>query len=176
MEDGDQKKDYKSYEEKIQRYTVLLSVSQHIYDRLDNNINQLKSRFSTLIGFLLSILSLVSIFIIYLLQNGWRPLPFELLLLGAFSVFISESLYIALRNFLPQDYFELDIFKEKRFEELRKMSLLDIYSDIIYWLRENYKDNLVKNNKMAEELKCSTILFLIATLCIVGILIVEVIL
>ena len=86
------------------------------------------------------------------------------------------SFFIAFKNFLPRNYYELEIFEEEKLNELCKMPLLDMYSDIIYWLKKNYEDNFTKYEDVIDKIKLSTILFLIAVLCVVGVLIVEVIL
>jgi len=148
--------------EKRRRYSLLLSNSEQLFNRLNSDIYHLQSKCLSLTGFLTANLSIVVALIIFLFLKGWNPSVEGYIFISLPIILITISLLITLKDFTPGKFSELNILDEERFTEITQMSEEELYSDTIYNYREAYKYNKNKYNKMLFELKISLYLYLIA--------------
>ena len=136
-------------EEDRNRYKILLDGGTEVFERLQENIFNLNARNMTLISVILATLSIILTLVLFLRQVGLQFSNVDWILLYLFLLFSVISLVITIPLSIPTEYKDLDIFKQKRFDELLRMNEQTLFSDFLYRLKGAYKYNLNKyKNRM----------------------------
>ena len=136
-------------EEERNRYNILINRGTEVFERMQEHISNLNARNMTLIGIILATLSIILTMALFLLQKGWQPSNVDIVLLSLLVGFLFISLVINISIFHPTDYMDLNIFKGKRYDELKGMNEQTLLSDFLGHLKDAYRDNLKKyENRM----------------------------
>ena len=154
----------KLQEEERNRYKLLIDRGNEVFERLESNISSLNSRNMTFMGIILAILSIILTMVLFLLQKGWQPSKVDISLLSLFVGFLFSSLVINISIFHPTDYKDLNIFEQKRFNELVSMNEQTLLSDFLYHLNEAYEYNENKFKKRMRWFTFAFHLFIIANI------------
>lgn len=130
-------------EDERKRYNILIDRGGEAIDRLASDIHSLKSRSLTFIGISLAILSFIFTEILFLSsQTNWQPSILECILVGTVSVLLLFSVLINLIAItLRTKYKEINIFEDKRFNELKEMAEKTLLSDFLHFLKKSYDSN-----------------------------------
>ena len=131
-------------------YKILIARGTEVFERMQENISNLNARNMTLIGIILATLSIILTLLLFLLrQMGLQFSNVDWILLYLFLLFSVISLVITIPLSIPTEYKDLDIFEQKRFDELLRMHEQTLFSDFLYYLKEAYEYNLNKyENRM----------------------------
>jgi len=109
---------------------MILDSSQHLFNRLDNHIQQLQGKIAILMGSLLTTLSVLTTIFIYSSENG-KLLSIDYFFGGLSFALLILAFFIAYNIFFPKEsYHELTLIED--FEDIRELSEEDLYSDILY--------------------------------------------
>lgn len=154
-------------DDKRRRYSILISNIEQVFNRLNADINQLQSKNMSLIGFLLTTISIVIAFFAILITNGTNPPIGGYILIGLHLFLMGVAIALTLRNFYPTGYLELDIFEESRFKELKKLDEGDLYSDTLYNYEKAHTFNENKRNNMVRDLKISAGLYVTSIIILI---------
>lgn len=158
-------------DEERSTYNIIIDKGEQIYERLENNIANLNTNNSTLIGIILATLSVTLTLILFLIQNGWNPSNIDTILLKGYVLFSIIALGINIYIFHPTDYKDIEVFEPKRFEELRQMKENELLSDHLYWLRDAFNFNSEKYNKRIKLFVWGFRLFLVSIMTFILLLI-----
>ena len=131
-------------------YKILIARGTEVFERMQENISNLNARNMTLIGIILATLSIILTLLLFLLRQMGIPFSnVDWILLSLFCLFSVISLVITIPLSIPTEYKDLDIFEQKRFDELLRMHEQTLFSDFLYYLKEAYEYNLNKyENRM----------------------------
>lgn len=146
------------------RYNILIGRGNEIFERMENNISNFNSQNITFIGIILAILSIILILVLFLFQEGWQPSDVDIWLLLIFVSLSLISLIVNISIFHPTDYKDLNIFEQKRFSELKKMSEQTLLSDFLHHLKEAYEYNVNKYEKRMQWFTFALYSFIIANI------------
>jgi hypothetical protein len=123
-------------------YNIIIAVRKEVFERLQENIVNLNTKNITLLGITLATVS-ISLTILYNLhQKGLQFSIIDTVLLYFFGISLFYSLIINIWLAIPRRYKDLEIFKDKRFDELKNMSEQTRYDDILDALKEAYSNNI----------------------------------
>jgi hypothetical protein len=114
------------------RYNILIDRGTEVFERERNNISTLKDRSMTFIGIILATLSISLPLVLFLRQIGLQFSNVDCILLFFFCLFSVISLVISYLLIIPTKSEDLEIFKQKRFDELRIMSEQTLLSDFFF--------------------------------------------
>ena len=146
----------KKLQEERNRYKLLIDRGNEVFERIEGDISSLNSRNMTFIGIILAILSIILTIALFLLQKGWQPSNADIFLLSLLVGFLFISLFINISIFHPTDYKDLNIFEQKRFNELVRMNEQILLSDFLYHIKEAYEYN---ENKFKKRVRWFTFAF-----------------
>jgi hypothetical protein len=136
-------------------YKILIARGTEVFERMQENISNLNARNMTLIGIILATLSIILTLLLFLLrQMGLQFSNVDGILLYLFLLFSVISLVITIPLSIPTEYKDLDIFEQKRFDELLRMQEQTLFSDFLYHLKEAYEYN---SNKYKNRMRWFTI-------------------
>lgn len=100
-------------EDKIDRYAILLDRGNEVFERVWNDIGDLKSRNATFASIILATLSINLTLLLFLYQTGWQPSCMDTLLLKIFVSSLFIALGITFFNLWPTNYLDLTVFEKK---------------------------------------------------------------
>ena len=110
-------------EEDRNRYNILIDKGTEVFERERNNISILKDRSMTFIGIILATLAISLPLVLFLRQIGLQFSNVDYILLFFFCLFSVISLVISYLLIIPTKSRDLEIFKQKRFDELRSTGI-----------------------------------------------------
>ena len=155
-------------EEDRNRYNILIDRGTEVFERERNNISILKDRSMTFIGIILATLAISLPLVLFLRQIGLQFSNVDYILLFFFCLFSVISLVISYLLIIPTKSRDLEIFKQKRFDELRSMSEQTLLSDFLSHLKESYEYNVNKYNSLIRWFKVALCSFFIATITFIS--------
>lgn len=129
-------------EDVIERTKIILNQSIELFNRLGSDISTFKSRVFTFFGIVIGISSLQLALIKFVTDNGYHFSGLSNILLIAFIVFIMYSLIVLVRLCRSNEYRDVDIFKENRFDELATFNKSELLSDFLFQYKESYNFNI----------------------------------
>jgi len=157
--------DKKMQEEDRNRYNVLIDRGTEVFERMQEHISNLNARNMTFIGIILATLSIILTLLLFLLRQMGIPFSnVDWILLSLFCLFSVISLVITIPLSIPTEYKDLDIFEQKRFDELLRMNEQTLLSDFLSHLKESYEYNLDKYNKRTRWFTVALYLFITANI------------
>jgi hypothetical protein len=151
-------------EEDRSRYNILIDRGAEVFERVENNISNLNDRNMTFIGIILATLSIILTLVLFLRHEGLQFSNVDRILLFFFCLFSVISLVITTSLSIPTEYKDLEIFEQKRFDELRIMSEQTLLSDFLSHLKESYEYNVSKYNKRTRWFIVALYLFITANI------------
>jgi hypothetical protein len=155
-------------EEDRNRYNILIDRGTEVFERERNNISILKDRSMTFIGIILATLSISLPLVLFLHQIGLQFSNVDYTLLFFFCLFSVISMVISYLLIIPTKSKDLEIFEQKRFDELSSMSELKLFPDILFHLKESYEYNVSKYNNLIRWFKVALCSFFIATITFIS--------
>jgi ABC-type multidrug transport system fused ATPase/permease subunit len=126
----------------FERSKLLLEESNILFDRYMANIDQINSKILALFQIFLVIVTLQLTIIGFIISTGSPALSwihFILLLANFFIIIITFTYYYGL--IWPKSYQHVEIFEEKRFNELCSADKNAIVQDFLYYTRESHLAN-----------------------------------
>ncbi|MCK4736127.1 MAG: hypothetical protein KAT65_26975 [Methanophagales archaeon] len=156
--------DKKMQEEDRNRYNVLIDRGTEVFERMQEHISNLNARNMTFIGIILATLSIILTLVLFLRQVGLQFSNMDRILLSFFFLFSVISLVITTSLSIPTEYKDLDIFEQKRFDELLRMNEQTLLSDFLSHLKESYEYNVIKYNKRTRWFTVALYLFITANI------------
>lgn len=155
-------------EEDRNRYNILIDRGTEVFERERNNISILKDRSTTVIGIILTTLSISLPLVLFLLQIGLQFSNLDYILLFFFCFFSVISLVISYSLIIPTKSKDLKIFEQKRFDELTTMSEQTLLSDFLSHLKKSYEYNVNKYNNLIRWFKVALCSSFIATITFIS--------
>jgi hypothetical protein len=155
-------------EEDRNRYNILIDRGTEVFERERNNISILKDRSTTFIGIILTTLSISLPLVLFLLQIGLQFSNLDYILLFFFCFFSVISLVISYSLIIPTKSKDLEIFEQKRFDELTTMSEQTLLSDFLSHLKKSYEYNVNKYNYLIRWFKVALCSSFIATITFIS--------
>jgi len=156
--------DKKMQEEDRNRYNVLINRGTEVFERMQKHISNLNARNMTFIGIILATLSIILTLVLFLRQVGLQVSNMDCIFLFLFFLFSVISLVITTSLSIPTEYKDLDIFEQKRFDELLRMNEQTLLSDFLSHLKESYEYNVIKYNKRTRWFTVALYLFITANI------------
>lgn len=124
------------------RLKIILNEANLVFNRLENNISNLKSRSSTFLAIIIAtlgfLISLLQIF--YSMNNNLTNLQLILFLLP-FIILILISIILLFRLIWTTTYYEIELFRKERFKEILNAENLDVLLDFLFFIRKFYTNN-----------------------------------
>lgn len=124
------------------RMEIILNEANLVFNRLENNISNLKSRASTFLAIIIAtlgfLISLLQIF--YSINNNLTILQLILFVLP-FITLILISIILLFRLIWTTTYYEIELFSKERFKEILNAENLDLLLDFLYFIRKFYTNN-----------------------------------
>jgi hypothetical protein len=159
-------------EQLFERTKLLLEESNILFDRYIANIDQINSKILALFQIFLVIVTIQLTIIGFIISTGSPVLScihFILLLANLIIIIITFVYYYAL--ILPKSYYHVEIFEEKRFNELCIADKNAIVKDFLYYTRQSHLANEKNYITLSTGLKWTSILLAIYLLFFLGFLI-----
>ena len=156
-------------EEDRNRYKILIAGGTEVFERMQGNISTLNARNMTLIGIILATLSIILTLLLFLLRQMGIPFSnVDWILLSLFCLFSVISLVITTSLSIPTKYKDLEIFEQKRFDELLRMDEQTLLSDFLFHLKKSYEYNVNKYNKRIRWFTVALCLFITANITFIS--------
>jgi heme/copper-type cytochrome/quinol oxidase subunit 4 len=146
---------------------ILIGKGTEVFERMENNISNLNDRNMTFMGIILATLSIILTLILFLHQMGLEFSNLDLILLIFFCFFSAISLVITISCSSLTEYKDLNIFEQKRFDELVVMDEQTLLSDFLFHLKKSYEYNANKYNERTRWFTIALYLFIIANIIFV---------
>ncbi len=132
-----------------ERAKILLEEANQLFNRLEGNISYVGEKVSSFFGIILGVISFQVTLIIIILNNGGRFSIYSYITLILYLTFIFISAILAIYLLRPKNYKDVEMFKKNRFNRLCSISVNDLLSDFLYYVREAYEHNYnVYNNEI----------------------------
>ena len=152
----------KMHEEDRNRYNILIDRGTEVFERVENNIYNLNDRNMTFLGIILASLSIILTLVLFLRQMGLQFSNADRILLIFFCLFSTISLVITFLSSILTKYMDLNIFEQKRFDELVGMDEQTLLSDFLSHLKKSYEYNANKYDKRTRWFTVASYSFTIA--------------
>ena len=162
----------KMQEEDRNRYNILIDRGTEVFERVENKIYTLNDRNMTFMGIILAALSIILTLVLFLRQMGLQFSNVDHILLTLFCLFSVISLVITFLFSIPTKYMDLNIFEQKRFDELIGMDEQTLLSDFLSHLKKSYEYNASKYEKRMRWFTVALYAFITANIIFI-ILIIE---
>ncbi len=162
----------KMQEEDRNRYNILIDRGTEVFERVENKIYTLNDRNMTFMGIILAALSIILTLVLFLRQMGLQFSNVDHILLTFFCLFSVISLVITFLFSIPTKYMDLNIFEQKRFDELIGMDEQTLLSDFLSHLKKSYEYNASKYEKRMRWFTVALYAFITANIIFI-ILIIE---
>lgn len=154
-------------EENRNCHNIIIGKGTEVFERMENNISNLNDRNMTFMGIILATLSIILTLILFLHQMGLEFSKLDLILLIFFCFFSAISLVITISCYRLTGYKDLNIFEQKRFNELVVMDEQTLLSDLLFYLKKSYEHNANKYNERTRWFTVALHLFIIANIIFV---------
>ena len=141
---------------------ILIGKGTEVFERMENNISNLNDRNMTFMGIILASLSIILTLVLFLRQMGFQFSNVDHILLTFFCLFSAISLVITFLSSILTNYMDLNIFEQKRFDELTGMDEQTLLSDFLSHLKKSYEYNANKYDKRTRWFTVASYSFTIA--------------
>jgi len=156
--------DVDDLEERIETY---LNQANLVFNRLENSILSLKSRISTFFAILITTIALlIPLLQIFLtMYNGLTIFQWILFVLPFIILMLISGILIC-HLFWTTEYNEIELFTEKRFNQISNSNKQNILIDFLFYTRQCYDDNYEIYSREIYIFKSSFIFFIVGILSI----------
>lgn len=144
-----------------ERAKIILEQSNLLFNRLEGSRTSLKNQVTTFFAIFITTITLQLTFLqltFSIIGNLLSNFEVLILFIPFLIVMIMSGIQL-FPLFWSTKYLELNIFGHERFEQLASLKKDDLLSDILYYLRESYKNNFNELNTDSIRFKKSILLF-----------------